>query len=150
MPGVRNKSRHGKLNRSMSASNRQPGLLNCGERLYQKGIKRKEERDRQIKKQVSEQENKDRFSFQPQINPVSRLLVNPQRQRAEHALEQYQRAKAEKIEVLRQEHHQQELQECKFTPQLSKKSQQMAHNQPPQNKFASLYRDARRRKDRQD
>jgi hypothetical protein len=49
-------------------------LLNYGERLYQKGIKQKEELIRQGReaKAKEEQQQIDSFSFKPRINMVSK------------------------------------------------------------------------------
>ena len=93
----------------MSASHKQP-LLNYGERLYQKGIKNNEEKERcrmQAKAQ-QEKEQVEQFPFAPQINPVSRMLGRPYNERAEDALINFARAKQDRIEQLRSEQQQNE------------------------------------------
>lgn len=64
----------------------------------------------------------------------------------------YARQKEERMEQLRQEQYQNELQECKFHPQISRKTQMMMTREQElqRDKFSNLYDDARRRKDRQD
>jgi hypothetical protein len=140
----------------MSASSNKP-LLNYGERLYQKGIKRKEEKDRSLRRQQYENEKsqRDQFSFAPQINPVSRMLVRPTHEKPEDALIKFARAKEDRMEQLRHEQFQNEQQECSFRPEISKKSEVMMNKEAElnsiyRNKFSNLYEDARRRKDRQD
>jgi hypothetical protein len=56
-------------------------VLNYGERLYQKGIKRKEEFERHVRAARSEQERAalDDLSFQPKINDISREIPRASR-----------------------------------------------------------------------
>jgi len=69
-------------------------ILNYGERLYQKGIKKKEELQRHIQEQkaVHEKQAEEEFSFKPQINDLSRVYQRPGGERAEDFLLNYGRA----------------------------------------------------------
>lgn len=62
-----------------------PQLINYGERLYQKGLKRKEELERRIREAKSHKElqQQDEFSFKPEINEISKLMVQRHGERTE-------------------------------------------------------------------
>lgn len=70
------------VNTSGLHSARERPVLNYGERLYQKGVKRKEELERHIResKTQKEEREKQRFTFQPQINQVSREIARSESQ----------------------------------------------------------------------
>ncbi|CDW91726.1 UNKNOWN [Stylonychia lemnae] len=135
-------------------------ILNYGERLYQKGIKRKEEIERHIReaKNHQEQEEQEQFTYQPQINNISRSLP-----RNEDNLLKYGQQTRERIEQKRTELLLQEQSECLFRPMITKKSAKLLSERYNNNgesltrnghgskdKFSNLYEDARRRKERQD
>eukprot|EP00347_Sterkiella_histriomuscorum_P010260 403376977 len=130
-------------------------IINYGERLYQKGIKRKEELDRHIReaKNYQEQNEQEQYTYQPQINAVSRSIP-----RSEDNLIKYGQQVREKIEQKRTEILLQEQAECKFRPMITKKSAQLLSDRYHPNgevdrssdKFSNLYEDAKRRKERQD
>ncbi|TNV74359.1 hypothetical protein FGO68_gene10317 [Halteria grandinella] len=153
-------------------------LINYGERLYIKGLKRKEEQSRLLKEVKAQQEMQklNQFcSFQPQINEVSRIIAHPLRgegQSAEDALIKYGVQARERVEQKRSERLFREVAECRFHPQISKKSELMVRQKAQggyesdggavqerdrqarekmfDDKFSSLYYDALRRKERQE
>ena len=88
----------------MSQKPPQP-ILNYGERLYQKGLKRKEEFDRHIReaKIVQERLDHDESMFKPKINDVSKQMIRPNNEKAEDYLFNYQKVVREKIEQKRSE-----------------------------------------------
>jgi len=126
-----------------------PPILNYGERLYQKGIKRKEDLERHIReaKTMKDEREKQRFTFQPQINQASKHIM-----RSETQLLKYGEQVREKIEQKRTEILLQEQIACKFRPNINQNSTKMlsARGYERQNKFSTLYEDAKLRKERQD
>lgn len=147
---------------SSTISGRPKNVINYGERLYQKGLKRKEELHRQIRevKNYQDQVASNQFTFKPEINETSKIL-GQRKEKTEEALIKYGQQVREKVEQLRCEIIFKEQAECKFKPEISKKSEKILserydHGVPYQevgkpplmDKFSTLYEDAKRRKER--
>ena len=65
----------------------QSGSLNYGERLYQKGMRRKEEMAKHIEILQQQKEQQDQYPFRPEICDRSRALAEAQgRQNPEYEL----------------------------------------------------------------
>ena len=90
--------------------------LNYGIRLYQKGVKKMEEMDRLCKeaKAIQEKEECEELTFQPQINPISRLYGRKNTDRPEEHLLNAGRALQERIEKKRSEILFEEQNQCRF------------------------------------
>lgn len=66
------------LSEALSSNGDTCGLVkNFGERLYQRGMRRKEEMQKLVQRAKSEQDRKEvaNYSFKPQINPISRQMT---------------------------------------------------------------------------
>lgn len=88
------------------------------------------------------------------------MLAKPKVEKQEDFLMNYGKQVKEKIEQKRSEMLHQELENCKFKPTISRKSDQivrakvhgvypnLSQKPPTVNKFSNLYEDAQRRKER--
>ena len=107
--------------RPSSAQSDQPprALTNYGERLYHKGLKRKEEQQRLLRDVRAHQELaalQEHCSFQPQINAVSRLIAPRVEGPTEDALIKYGQHAKERLEQRRSELLFQEVSAYRFQP----------------------------------
>ena len=79
------------------------GRRNYGEMLYQRGMRRKEEIKKLIKRARSEHDKQEleELTFQPKINPISRNMTRMNNERAEDFLIKYGKAVKEKVDSQR-------------------------------------------------
>jgi len=138
-----------------------------GERLYQKGMRVKAEKERlyeEARKERSEQED-EHFSFKPEINKKSKQILNKSAigkisDRPEERLLAEGKQKQERMEALQTYKKMEEQLKCPFKPEVDKKSAKLADsrsrmvsainstgNEPwiSKDKFEFLFEDAKRR-----
>ncbi len=76
MQRCRRESEEEAENQKVLKAIRQPVALGFGERLYERGIKKMEERERVFKKAQQERDRQDQsFTFKPTISPISKRLA---------------------------------------------------------------------------
>ena len=94
----RNYNSTGKQTFSETGSN--AGSVNYGELLYQRGMRRKEEKRKIVQMAKSEQDDQelDGYTFKPKINRVSRDMKRVNNEKAEDFLIKYGKAVRDKID----------------------------------------------------
>ena len=94
----RNYNSTGKQAFSETGSN--AGSVNYGELLYQRGMRRKEEKRKIVQMAKSEQDDQelDGYTFKPKINRVSRDMKRVNNEKAEDFLIKYGKAVRDKID----------------------------------------------------
>lgn len=142
----------------INSERRQRNYLNYGEKLYQRGMRRMYEMDAFIKRAKSEQDKAEveAYSFKPEINNISRMIVRDSYEKTEDFLMKYGRAVRDKINHQRVLNLRNELNHISFKPKISKTSEKIVAQKQAANlnhgytKYDSLYEDALRRKERQE
>lgn len=143
--------------------------LNYGDRLYKKGMKKKEEHERECKELKMEKEIKEKqdYTFRPIINKTSKNSIQDlDRTRPENRLIQIGQAIQEKREQQRTVNLIESKLKCTFHPEINKKSERMAFERSKNismesiaenqanlllnNKFEFLFEDAKRRQSHHD
>jgi hypothetical protein len=134
---------------------------NYGERLYNRGVKKREELEMRIRNARSEQLRREieGITFEPHTN----AQAYKREQKTEDLLINYGRRKEEILNFQRALKQHEELSQCKFKPEISKKSEVLVRNRSQMleqasgrsdgskkasQKFESLYQDAMRRNER--
>lgn len=132
--------------------------MNYGERLYQKGMRRKEELAKHIEllQKQRDQHLADQYPFKPEICDRSRQLAEQQgRDCAEHELLRYGDQVKSRLEQLRSELQFREQAECVFRPTLiaKRRTEKLVSDRRQFNdagddvsRFAELYEDAVKRR----
>lgn len=112
-------SMHSDLNKSKSSVN-----FNYGEYLYLRGLKKKEElnKNAELKIQAIADAELPELTFSPAINKQSSFMSPRAAEHPEDIL--YRKAKEyqERMELLKKEQEKETLKECKFKPEINKKS----------------------------
>ncbi len=109
---------------SLRPSSSDRDSLNYGHRLYQKGLKEKEEREREIKEAKKEQEIQQRryYTFKPEIDAGSKqLLRDANRDKPENRLLMLGQVALEKKEQQRTVLMIEDKLKCTFHPEINKK-----------------------------
>lgn len=133
---------------------------NYGELLYERGMRRKEEIKKLIKRARSEHDKAEleELTFQPKINAISKNMTRMNNERAEDFLIKYGKAVKEKVDSQRVDKLRAETEGLTFQPKVSKVSERIVMQkkglssltESQYSKFDSLYQDARRRQERQE
>ena len=112
----RNYNSTGKQTFSETGSN--AGSVNYGELLYQRGMRRKEEKRKIVQMAKSEQDDQelDGYTFKPKINRVSRDMKRVNNEKAEDFLIKYGKAVRDKIDSQRIEKSRKETEGISFKP----------------------------------
>lgn len=98
--------------------------MNYGQRLYQKGLKKKEEREREIKEFKKEKEIKDQryYTYKPEIDKNSKQIIeNMNRDKPENRLLMMGQVALEKKEQQRTVFLIEDKLKCTFHPEVNKK-----------------------------
>ena len=98
---------------------------NYGELLYERGMRRKEEIKRLIKRARSEHDKAEleELTFQPKINAISKNMTRMNNERAEDFLIKYGKAVKEKVDSQRVDKLRAETEGLTFQPKVSKVSE---------------------------
>ena len=142
MPGsIQNTS---ELSKSKSASS-----FNYGEYLYARGIKKKEELEKnsQFKLQAIADSELSELTFSPAINKNSSIKSPRNSDKPEQVLLDKARLYQQKLEKLKEHEEGERLKECSFTPKINKNT---AQNRENSNKVhEKLYTQAEKLKEKQ-
>lgn len=110
---------HSDLNKSKSSVN-----FNYGEYLYLRGLKKKEElkKNAELKSQAFADAELPELTFSPAINKQSSFMSPRAAEHPEDILYRKGKEYQERMEMLKKEQEKETLKECKFKPEINKKS----------------------------
>ncbi|OMJ94831.1 hypothetical protein SteCoe_1850 [Stentor coeruleus] len=109
---------------SQMSKSKSSGTFNYGEYLYMKGLKKKEEckKAAELKQQAKEDSEIPELTFSPNINRNSSMISPRNADKPEEKLWKKGQEYKEKLEKLKQAQEDDEMKECKFTPNINAKS----------------------------